>query len=158
MKVRTIKIQAIVLFLLILANFIAQIPYYIDLYYNPNNLFAEARGIVLMLLVFCWFLMGTFLLFRRTAAGYWTMFSFLLVEFLFYLWNTIGEVIHGYGLFFHLHDPNFLLRMIFAVGYINLFASGYFLFLLIYKKGAFIGGGKDITPTHTIPDGGTQVS
>ncbi len=48
------------------------------------------------------------------------MLMFLAVEFLFYLWNTLGEVLHGYGLFFHLTNPDLLLRAVFAIGYVNL--------------------------------------
>jgi hypothetical protein len=121
---KNIRIQGIILFLLILANFIAQIPYYLHLYYNPNTLFAQAKGILLMLFVFVVFLLASVLLLKRKALGYWLMVIFLAVEFLFYLWNTIGEVLHGYGLFFHLMNPNLLLRAVFAIGYVNLFASG----------------------------------
>ena len=130
-------VQVIILFLLILANFIAQVPYYIRLYYNPDNLFAQFRGILIMLVVFAFFLLASILLFKGKASGYWLMLTFLTVEFLFYLWNTIGEVIHGYGLFFHLANPDPILKIVFAIGYINLFASGYFLGLLLLRKSDF---------------------
>ena len=89
---KNIRVQVIILFLLILANFIAQIPYYFHLYYNPNNLLAQAKGGLIMLFVFVIFLLASTLLFKRKAPGYWLMVIFLTVEFLFYLWNTLGEV------------------------------------------------------------------
>ena len=135
---KNIRVQVIILFLLILANFIAQIPYYFHLYYNPNNLLAQAKGGLIMLFVFAAFLLASTLLFKRRALGYWLMLIFLTVEFLFYLWNTLGEVIHGYGLFFHLNNPDLLLRAVFAIGYVNLFASGYFLGLLLLKRAHFL--------------------
>ncbi len=135
---KTIRVQVIILFLLILANFIAQIPYYLHLYYNPNNLLAQAKGALLMLFVFGVFLLASTLLFKRRVLGYWLMVIFLAIEFLFYLWNTIGEVIHGYGLFFHLNNPDLLLKVVFAIGYVNLFASGYFLALLLLKRSNFL--------------------
>lgn len=138
MQNRSTRIQVIILFLLILANFMAQVPYYLYLYYNPNNLFAQARGGLLMLVVFAVFLTGSFLLFKRRVSGYWSMLGFLTVEFLFYLWNTIGEVVHGYGLFFHLGDPRLILKIVFAIGYLNLFAAGYFLVLLLLKRNDFL--------------------
>ena len=138
MESRNIRIQVIILFLLILANFIAQIPYYLHLYYNPNNVLAQAKGGLLMLFVFGIFLFASILLFKRQVLGYWLMVMFLAVEFLFYLWNTIGEVMHGYGLFFHLNNPDLLLRAVFAIGYVNLFASGYFLALLLLKRSRFL--------------------
>ena len=138
MESRNIRIQVIILFLLILANFIAQIPYYLHLYYNPNNVLAQAKGGLLMLFVFGIFLFASILLFKRQVLGYWLMVMFLAIEFLFYLWNTIGEVMHGYGLFFHLNNPDLLLRAVFAIGYVNLFASGYFLGLLLLKSSRFL--------------------
>ena len=138
MESKNIRIQVIILFFLILANFIAQIPYYLHLYYNPNNVLAQAKGGLLLLFVFGVFLLASILLFKRQALGYWLMVIFLALEFLFYLWNTIGEVIHGYGLFFHLNNPDLLLRAVFAIGYVNLFASGYFLALLLLKRARFL--------------------
>lgn len=138
MESKPIRVQVIILFLLILANFIAQIPYFLHLYYKPGmNLLAEARPSLIMGFVFAVFLVASILLFKRTIVGYWLMLIFLAVEFLFYLWNTIGEVVHGYGLFFHLNNPDLLLRSVFAIGYINLFASGYFLGLLLLKRANF---------------------
>jgi len=138
MESKNIRIQVIILFLLILANFIAQIPYYVHLYFNPNNVLAQAKGGLIMLLVFGVFLLASILLFKRQVLGYWLMVLFLSIEFLFYLWNTVGEVLHGYGLFFHLNTPDLLLRAVFAIGYVNLFASGYFLGLLLLKRARFL--------------------
>ena len=143
---KNIRIQAIILFLLILANFIAQIPYYLHLYYNPNNLLAQSKGVLLMLFVLGVFLLASLLLFKRRVLGYWLMVVFLAVEFLFYLWNTLGEVIHGYGLFFHLNNPDLLLRAVFAIGYMNLFVSGYFLGLLLLKRSHFLDSQKRDKP------------
>ena len=143
---KRIRTQVMILFSLILANFIAQIPYYLHLYYNPHNLFADARGILLMLLVFGVFLLASILLFIRRALGYWLMVLFVAIEFLFYLWNSVGEVVHGYGLFFHLNNPDLLLRVVFALGYVNLFASGYFLVLLLLERGLFLDSGKREKP------------
>ncbi|HEU0000808.1 MAG TPA: hypothetical protein VFQ36_07920 [Ktedonobacteraceae bacterium] len=142
MESKPVRFQVIALFLLILANFIAQVPYFLHLYYKPDmNLLAEARPFLIMGIVFAVFLVASILLFKRTVAGYWLMLVFLAVEFLFYLWNTIGEVVHGYGLFFHLQNPDLLLKTVFAIGYINLFASGYFLCLLLWKRTDFLDHG-----------------
>ncbi len=138
MGVKRIRVQVIILFLLILANFIAQIPYYLHLYYNPNNLLAQLRGGFLLLIVFAVFLLASFLLFKRTVIGYWLMVMFLAVEFLFYVWNTLGGVLHGYGFLYHLANPDLLLRAVFAIGYVNLFVSGYFLGLLLLKRATFL--------------------
>ena len=138
MGVKSIRVQVIILFLLILANFLAQIPYYLHLYYNPNNLLAQLRGGYLLLIVFAVFLLASFLLFKRTVIGYWLMVMFLAVEFLFYVWNTLGGVLHGYGFLYHLANPDLILRAVFAIGYVNLFVSGYFLCLLLLKRATFL--------------------
>ena len=138
MGAKSIRVQVIILFLLILANFLAQIPYYLHLYYNPNNLLAQVKGGFLLLIVFALFLLASFLLFKRTVIGYWLMVMFLALEFLFYVWNTLGEVIHGYGFLYHLANPDLILRAVFAIGYVNLFASGYFLCLLLLKRSTFL--------------------
>jgi len=138
MGVKSIRVQVIIFFLLILANFLAQLPYYFHLYYNPNNLLAQVKGGFLLLIVFAVFLLASFLLFKRTVIGYWLMVMFLVVEFLFYVWNTLGGVIHGYGFFYHLANPDLILRGVFVIGYVNLFVSGYFLCLLLFKRTAFL--------------------
>ncbi len=137
MRNKNMKVQVVLLCLLILANFIAQIPYYLHLYYNPGNLLASAKGVLILGFVLAFFLLASFLLFKRTVLGYRLMLVFLSVEFLFYLWNTTVDVIHGYGPFYHLNNPDLLLRGVFAVGYVNLFASGYFLCLLLLKRTYF---------------------
>src|SRR5207245_11022576 len=80
------------------------------------------------------FLLAAFLLFKGTVIGYWLMVLFLTVEFLFYVWNALGAVIHGYGFLYHLANPDLILRAVFAIGYVNLFVSGYFLCLLLLKR------------------------
>jgi hypothetical protein len=143
---KPIRIQVIILFLLILANFIAQIPYGLHLYYRPDNPLAHVKEGLPLLIVFVVFLLASLLLFKRQAFGYWLMVLFLAVEFLFYLWNTIGAVIHGYGFFFHLTNPDLLLRAVFTIGYVNLFASGYFLGLLLLKRERFFDSDERAKP------------
>ena len=63
---------------------------------------------------------------------------FLTMEFLFYVWNAIGSVVHGFGLFFQIYNPDPILKIVFIIGYVNLFAAGYFLFLLINKRNYFL--------------------
>jgi hypothetical protein len=84
--------------------------------------------------VFLLFLASYGLLLRGHKAGYAAMLIYLAVEFLFYLWNILGGVQHGFGWFFHLkeHDP--ILWVVFAIGYLSFFASGYFLALLLSQR------------------------
>jgi len=134
---KNFKCQVNILSVLILANFIAQVPYAIHLY-GAARLTTISPGIIAMYGVFALFLVGYFLFRQKRVFGYWILVVFLALEFLFYLWGFIGSLIHGFSPFFQLFNPDLLLRIVFAIGYINLFASGYFLFLLLSKKTALL--------------------
>ena len=60
------------------------------------------------------------------------------MEFFFYSWNLISQVITGLGLFFHLRELDPVLWLVFVIGYLNLFASGYFLLLLLKNRQAWL--------------------
>ncbi len=127
----SIDLQAKILFGLILTDFLAQIPYFFHNHYQSQPLWVSVRSFVVMGAVFAFFLIAALLLFQRRRAGYPLMLLYLSAEFLFYLWGVIASVIHGYGIFFQLSNPDVLLRAAFAIGYMNLLASGYFLCLLL---------------------------
>lgn len=134
---KNLKRQVDILFILILANFITQIPYTIHLY-GVSRLATISPGIIAMYVVFALFLIGYFLFRQKRVLGYWLLVIFLALEFVFYLWGFIGSLIHGFSPFFQLFNQDPILRTVFAIGYINLFASGYFLFLLLCKKSVLL--------------------
>lgn len=134
---RSILLQAKVAFLLILVNFLAQVPYFFYLYYRRQSFSVSLRSFLIMGLVFAVFLSGSILLFTHRRWGYPLMMLFLLAEFFFYLLNVINSAVHGFGLFFQIHNPDLILRVIYSIGYMNLFASGYFLYLLIRYRDLF---------------------
>ena len=131
---RNIRTQIHILFANILANFAAQVLYFFYLYAGKQSWWISARSFVVMGAVFAVFLAGYILLFRRPKIGYPVLFIFLAVEFLFYLFGEVQSVVHGYGLFFQIHNPDLLLRIIYSIGYLNLFAAGYFLGMLVWKR------------------------
>lgn len=132
--------QVGILFALVLANFMAQIPYFFHLYYRSQPLFISMRSFLVLGFVFAFFLAASFLLFYRQRIGYFLMVAFLSVEFLFYLWGLVGSTLHGYMLFFQLNNPDLLLRIVYSIGYLNFFASGYFLYLILRHRNFFIDG------------------
>jgi hypothetical protein len=146
MSRKSIMIQARILFTLILVNFLAQVPYYFHLYYRSQSFSVSARSFLIMGAVFAFFLTASWLLFRSCSAGYPLMLVFLSVEFLFYLGNVAGSAAHGYGLFFQIRNPDPLLRVVYSIGYLNLFAAGYFLLLLLRYRVQFV---MDNAPTGT---------
>jgi hypothetical protein len=125
--------QARVLFVVILLNFIAQILYFVHLYLGRQSWLISLRSFLILGLVCAFFLVASSLLFKGRPLGYPLMLLFLSVEFLFYLSGSIGSAVRGNGLFFQLGNPDPVLRIVFAISYLNLFASGYFLFLLLYR-------------------------
>ena len=135
MQNKSINLQMGLCFLLILANFIAQVPYFIHLYAGRQSLALDLRSATVMGAVFAWFLAGAaLLLFKRRNLGFWLMGAFLAVEFLFYLSGSINGVRHGFGLFFQVFNPDPVLRTVYTIGYTNLFASAYGLALLVWQK------------------------
>lgn len=120
------------------ANYIAQIPYGLHLY----GLSAALRHSWPLLITLLWFVLGVVLVARRQTIGYWVLLTFIAVEFAFYLYNTVGEVVHGYGLFFHLWNPDHLLAGVFAIGYLNLLAGAYFLWYMLTQRRALAEGVK----------------
>lgn len=140
MENKTIKIQANILFGLIVANFIAQIPYDLDLYAGRSSFFIQMRSLLILLILLAILVFAFLRLLKKTRLGYWLMLAFLAVEFLFYLGNVLFEAFWGGGLFHHLFSPDPVISIVFAVGYINLFASGYFLCLLLFQRSDFLSG------------------
>ncbi len=131
---RTTRIQVWILFGLILANFVAQIVYFFHLYYSPQHPFPELRSFLLLGSVFALFLLGFTLFMQHRQLGFYLLTLFLALEFGFYVLNLLGGAIRGPGLFFHLREPDPILWLVFLLGYINLLASGYFLFLLLKNR------------------------
>src|SRR6266849_8830958 len=101
---RTTRIQVWVLFAVLLANFVAQVPYFLRLDYSPQHPLPDLKSSLLMGSVFVLFLISFSLLVARRPAGYYLLIFYLALEFFFYLLNIVGGALHGFGLFFHLAD------------------------------------------------------
>jgi hypothetical protein len=129
------KTHLTVLFWIVIANYLAQIPYSLHLYHTALG--PNLKGTVLLLATFLLFIVPFLLIWRGSRAGYIGIMIFLSIEFLFYFVNFVASVIHGYPPFFHLgeHDP--ILFTAFLIGYINFLAAGYFLYYFIKNKSAY---------------------
>jgi hypothetical protein len=124
------RVQVLVLVALVLANYLAQIPYSLHLY----GWSWSARGALLLGATFVWFAASVALLLRGRAAGYWLLLSFLAVEFAFYFRNEVLLIPAGYGLTYHLtHARDALLWVVFLIGDVNFVAAGYFLWFLVSR-------------------------
>jgi hypothetical protein len=120
-----------VLIAVVLANYLAQIPYTLHLYgLTPN-----ARGVLLLGATFVWFAAGAMLLLRGRRVGYWLVLSFLATELAFYFRNEIMLIPAGYGLPYHLlHARDALLWVVFLIGDLNFAAAAYFLWYLLVPR------------------------
>ena len=124
------------------ANYLAQIPYYLYLYFLPHKLLPPLVGTLLLVATFVWFLLGWTLLARRgSPAGYWLLLTFLLTEVGFYLANTVNQVAHGFAPFFHLQNRDPLLFTVFAIGYLNMIGGFAFILWLIWRYRTLVAGG-----------------
>lgn len=127
------------------ANYLAQIPYYLHLYYFPHGALPNLRGSLMLGLTLLWFVAGYTLLARGRVAGYWLLFSFLFTEVGFYLFNVVNRVANGFPAFMDLqtHDP--LLWIVFLIGYINMLVGLYFLASLVINYNSFIQRAPAVT-------------
>jgi hypothetical protein len=116
------------------ANYLAQIPYYLYLYYLPHRTLPPLFGTSLLAATFVWFLAGWLLLARRgSQAGYLLLLTFLLTEFIFYFLNMVNQVAHGFAPFFHLQNRDPLLFTVFAIGYLNMVGGFAFIVFLVLR-------------------------
>ncbi len=121
-----------ILFWVVVANYLSLIPYSLHLYHSLWR--ANPKGALFLLATFLLFLISYLLLRNRKQAGYIGMLIFLSIEFLFYLENFIGSLIHGFPPFYHLANPDPVLFTAFLMGYINFLASGYYLYYLLKNR------------------------
>ena len=143
MKNKNTRFQIYTLASLILLDFFIQLLYFYHLYYkNPSSLISHWLGIAVMVIVFLWFIISYQLFLHKNKVGYWILCGFLLIEFIFYAGEFIISLFQGYTPFFQLLNHDWILKVVFAIGYINIFVPGYFLFLLLSKKNEFVPNTK----------------
>jgi hypothetical protein len=116
------------------ANYLAQIPYYLDVYYFPHGAPPSLSGSILLGLTCVWFLVGYVRLAAGSAKGYWLLLSFLVTEVFFYAHNMFIQVTHGYPLFLHLIARDAILTVVFDIGYLNMLLGVCFIVYLLRHR------------------------
>ena len=125
--VRTIPWSRVLL-VVVVANYLAQIVYYLDLYYpQPPAIF----GTALLGLTLVWFLAGYVGARRGQWMGRVLLLTYLLAMVGFYVANTYKLLIHGYGLLWHFQQHDLPVRIVFALGYLNMFVGAVALIALL---------------------------
>lgn len=104
------------------------------MYYTPQHPLPQLRSVLLLGGLLALFLAGFGLTLASKRAGFYLLAFYMALQFVFYLYNIVGGVLHGYGPFFHLSEPDPTLWAVFTVGYLSFFASGLFLWLLLAKR------------------------
>jgi hypothetical protein len=125
-----------ILFWIVVANYLSLIPYSLHLYHNLWG--TNLKGTLLLIATFLLFLIPYILLQKGRQAGYIGMLVFLTVEFLFYLENFVGSLIHGFPPFYHLANPDPILFTAFLIGHTNFIAAGYYLYYFLKKRVAIL--------------------
>ncbi|HEX8996465.1 MAG TPA: hypothetical protein VF812_10575 [Ktedonobacterales bacterium] len=120
------------------ANYLAQIPYYLHLYYFPHGALPNARGSLLLGLTLVWFLAGYSELARGRALGYWLLLTFLLTEVVFYAHGIYIRVTNGFPALEDMQTHDLLLQIVFGIGYLNMVAGAFFLLYLLRHHRALV--------------------
>lgn len=131
------------------ANYLAQIPYYLHLYYFPHGLPPSASGVALMGLTLLWFAAGWLGLARGHTAGYWLLLTFLLTEVSFYAHGIVNRVVNGYPAFQEMQTHDTLLLVVFSIGYLNMLVGVYLLAYLLRHR-------RTLTTTAAVAAQGTR--
>ncbi|HEV7146520.1 MAG TPA: hypothetical protein VGN48_05920 [Pedococcus sp.] len=107
----------------------AQIPYYLINYLFRYGAPPSVSAGVLLGLTLAWFLFG----FTATRAGklygFWVLWSFTIVEGLFYLHTILSGAVG-----FQLSNPNSAIKVVFIIGYVcGLVSLAYAVPLLVFR-------------------------
>jgi len=119
----------VVLFWVVIVDYLAQIPYYLVNYYVPSGRPPTVSAVVLLGITLAWFLIGYFSI-RRRRFGYWVLLSFVVVEGLFYL----RTLLFGAAAY-QLQNPHPVIMAVFLIGYATGIVSlAYAVFLVVFRS------------------------
>ncbi|MDB5265453.1 MAG: hypothetical protein JWM39_166 [Parcubacteria group bacterium] len=127
LSVRSLRL----LFWITIANYIAQIPYYLYNYYFPYHVLPTVSAIGLLGFTLLWFLVGYFGTLHGLKYCFSILIGFLSVEALFYLHSFVFG-----AFFFQMQNPHLIIKTVFLVGYISGAAAGYYVYRLIKSPNA----------------------
>lgn len=119
------------LLVVVLANYAAQVVYYLRLYYPAP----PALGTISLALTLMWFLAGYLGTQRDWRLGLPLLVTYLLTMVGFYLYNTIEMLAHGYGVLWHFQHHDLPVRVVFAIGDLNLIVGIVALAALLMRRG-----------------------
>lgn len=122
----------LILFIITIINYIAQIPYYIH-FYGVYHVAPAPSGVVLLALTLVFFLVGYWLTVAQLPGGGWVLLLFLITETGFYLLHNIS------GAFLKdlpINDPLFL--VVSLIGYLNTIVPLLYLIAILKDHKRFL--------------------
>ena len=128
------KRAMLILFSVVLLNYVAQIPYYLHQYYIPRHLPPSFIGSLLLVTTLAWFLVGYA---RYTAGkryGWSILVAFLATQVLFYGHSVLLGLLSGGGVVAQLRTSSLFLLVIFLIGDLNFIVATYYLWLLVSRR------------------------
>jgi hypothetical protein len=112
-----------------LANYAAQVPYYLHNDYSGAHPLPGLRAVLLLAATLAWFAVGLAGITRNRSWGFGVFISFLITEAFFYAMSlAIGAFI------FQLDNPSILLKAIYAIGYVSGAVAAYYAYRLIRER------------------------
>lgn len=124
---RLLTLHAVV----VLANYLAQIPYAVDLY----GLRVSLMGATLLLATLAWFLLGLTLVVRRVRLGTVVLLVYSVAQVAFYTATEVLGTLHGAGLPYQLlHARDAIVWMTFVVGDLNFVFAVIWLAAFVWSR------------------------
>jgi hypothetical protein len=122
--------------LVVIANYLVQIPYVLDLY---GTAFSRS-GAALLGATLAWFLVASWLVRRRRGAGYWLLLGYALVQVVFYFDSEIVISLRGFGPLYHLTDTaDPIVWLAFLVGDLNFLVAVIVVAHLVRRRRRYLG-------------------
>jgi len=128
---RNRKIVSSFLFLSVIANYIAQIFYYLHLYYFPYNDKPPFLGSLLLGATLLWFLIG-FVRYKHNQMESGLLRSFVIVQVIFYGY-TIILALFGGGIAAQYRSRDIIVLAVDTIGYVNFLAAIFWLIFATSK-------------------------
>jgi len=124
-----------VMLIIVLVNYLAQVPYYFHQYYGRYGFFPSLYGSIMLSFTLVWFLVGFTQTQKTNKWGFTVLVGFFVFEFLFYLQTQISQYLVSQRILLHVYRPdNALLFLVFGIGYINFVAAAYYIYYLFAHK------------------------
>ena len=139
----------------VLANYAAQVPYYLHQYWFRGHVPPSWPGVALLAVTLAWFLLAYRRYVRGARFGRGLLMAFLATQVIFYAHALALSLLsggHG-GIAAQLTSPSQFLRVIFALGYLNALCAA--ALLVVMARG---GPRADLPSASSGPSGSSRLS